>query len=92
LTLVRAALVILFLSPVGSLGCLGEPMGTGSSFCPASKLMETDLLSCIALLFLYKLKFQQADCSAYYLLHTGFLLFLFFDPEDGGDMFLQNVG
>jgi hypothetical protein len=24
--------------------------------------------------------------------HTGFLLILFFDPEDGGNMFLQNVG
>jgi hypothetical protein len=24
--------------------------------------------------------------------HDGFLLGLFFDPEDGGDMFLQNVG
>jgi hypothetical protein len=24
--------------------------------------------------------------------HTGFLLGLFFDPEDGGDMFLRNVG
>jgi hypothetical protein len=28
-----------------------------------------------------------ATCS-----HTGFLLSLFFDPEDGGDMFLRNVG
>jgi hypothetical protein len=28
---------------------------------------------------------------AWHLLHTGFLLDLFFDPEDGGDMFLQNV-
>jgi hypothetical protein len=28
---------------------------------------------------------------AYYLLHAVFLLCLFFDPEDGGDMFLQNV-
>jgi hypothetical protein len=27
-----------------------------------------------------------------YLLHAGFLLEFFFDPEDGGDMFLQNVG
>jgi hypothetical protein len=25
------------------------------------------------------------------LLHTGFLLGLFFDPEGGGDMFLRNV-
>jgi hypothetical protein len=26
--------------------------------------------------------------TAYYLLHAGFLLVLFFDPEDGGDLFL----
>jgi hypothetical protein len=30
-------------------------------------------------------------CSACYLLHTAFLIFLFFDPEVGG-MFLRNVG
>jgi hypothetical protein len=24
--------------------------------------------------------------------HTGFLLGLFFDPENGGDIFLRNVG
>jgi hypothetical protein len=24
--------------------------------------------------------------------HAGFFLGLFFDPEDGGDMFLRNVG
>jgi hypothetical protein len=27
-----------------------------------------------------------------YLLHAGFLLGLFFDPEDAGDMFLRNIG
>jgi hypothetical protein len=30
--------------------------------------------------------------SACYLLHIGFLLGLFFDPEDEGDMLLQNIG
>jgi hypothetical protein len=29
---------------------------------------------------------------AYYLLHAGFLLDLFFDPEDGSDVFLRSVG
>jgi hypothetical protein len=30
--------------------------------------------------------------SACYLLHAGFLLDLFFDPEDGTDMFFRNIG
>jgi hypothetical protein len=34
----------------------------------------------------------QVDCSACYLLHAGSLSDLFFDLEDGSDMFFQNVG
>jgi hypothetical protein len=30
--------------------------------------------------------------SSCYLLHSGFFLGLFFNPEDGGDMFLLNIG
>jgi hypothetical protein len=33
---------------------------------------------------------EQAAKQAY-LLHTGFLLGLFFDPEDVSNMFLQNI-
>jgi hypothetical protein len=34
----------------------------------------------------------RVQSSACYLLYSGFLLGFFFDPEDGGDIFLQNVG
>jgi hypothetical protein len=34
----------------------------------------------------------EVASSACYLLHAGFLLWLFFGPEDGGHMFFQNVG
>jgi hypothetical protein len=37
-------------------------------------------------------KENRESCSTCYLLNTGFMLVLFFDPEDGGDMFLRNVG
>lgn len=30
-----------------------------------------------------------ADCSAFHLLHAGSFLSLFFDPEDGGNIFFQ---
>jgi hypothetical protein len=41
--------------------------------------------------FLYNLKFQQTDFSACKLLHADFLVGSFFDPEDGDDMFPQNI-
>jgi hypothetical protein len=34
----------------------------------------------------------EAKSSACYPLHARFLLGSFFDPEDGGEMFLRNVG
>jgi hypothetical protein len=35
---------------------------------------------------------MSEQSSASYLLIAGFLLGLLFNPEDGDDMFLQNVG
>jgi hypothetical protein len=34
----------------------------------------------------------RVEEQAYYLLHAGFLLGLVFDLEDGGEMFLRNLG
>jgi hypothetical protein len=31
------------------------------------------------------------NIHACYMLHAGFLLALFFDPDDGGDTFLGNI-
>jgi hypothetical protein len=39
-----------------------------------------------------KRRFGGTCGSACRLLHAGFLLGLLFDPEDGEDIFLQNVG
>jgi hypothetical protein len=36
--------------------------------------------------------FEVVISRSCYLLHAGFLFGLFFDPEDGGDMFFRNVG
>jgi hypothetical protein len=35
---------------------------------------------------------QQAEQSLPHMLHAGFLLSLCFDPEDGGNIFLHNIG
>jgi hypothetical protein len=74
-----------YLSPVGSLGCVEEQVASGGSFCPIGKTRRADLFafpSC----FLYNPKFRQAHCSACHLLDAGFLVDLFFDLEDGGDI------
>jgi hypothetical protein len=47
----RVMLVILFLSPIGSLSCVCESTGTDGSFCRRSQPKGTDSLSSIALLF-----------------------------------------
>jgi ABC-type microcin C transport system permease subunit YejB len=67
-------------------------MGTGGSFCPASEPMATDLLSSTILPVSYIIR---NFCFLIVLLatcfHAGFLFDLFFDPEDGCGMFLQNI-
>jgi hypothetical protein len=35
---------------------------------------------------------NQLESRVIYLLHAVFLLGSFIDPEDGGDMFLRNIG
>jgi hypothetical protein len=39
-----------------------------------------------------EINIKQAASRGAYLLHAGFLLALFFDTEDGGKMFFENVG
>jgi hypothetical protein len=57
--------------------------------------LGTDLLEDV--IFIVKYNIQRTSKlnvlieTACYLLHDGFLLGLFFEPEGGGDMLLQNV-
>jgi hypothetical protein len=37
-------------------------------------------------------KSVKAGGKLSHLFHSGFLFSLFFDPEDGGDMFVRNIG
>jgi hypothetical protein len=41
---------------------------------------------------LYNPEFRETDWAAFYVLHVVSLLGSFFDPEDEGDILLQNVG
>jgi hypothetical protein len=52
-----------------------------SGIYPSSRIMKEHNIS----------EIRSVDGSACHLLHTGFLLGLFFDPEDRGDMFLRNM-
>jgi hypothetical protein len=79
-SLFRARLVLLFLSLVGSLGCVWEPIDSGGSFCPAGEQARTDLCLPFPSCFLYNPKCRQADCSASHLLSRRFLAWLILRP------------
>jgi hypothetical protein len=55
------------------------------SLCPAASQWE---LTCISPLLPTKTEISAIDFFAYYLLHAGFLLGLFFVPKGVGDIFL----
>jgi hypothetical protein len=61
---------------------------------PKERERQRELTFCFVFpsCFPYKQKFRLAGYSTCYLIQAGFLLPLFFDTEDGGDMFLRNVG
>jgi hypothetical protein len=46
----------------------------------------------VATVYGMKEQVKQEAISAGSLLHAGFMLALIFEPEDGSDMLLQNVG
>jgi hypothetical protein len=81
----RAMLVILFLSPIGSLGRAEEPMAVLSVHRPSQsqQICSPPFPS----FSIYNLKCRQG-----YLLHAGLLRGLFFHSAAGGEMFLRKVG
>jgi hypothetical protein len=89
-------LLILVLSPIGSLCSVTEPMQIDdlshtpvASFCFVCKAVGTEKLFCILLPFSYtKPSLWQVDCSAWYTFHDGSLHGLLFRAEDEGNMFL----
>jgi hypothetical protein len=58
------------------------------------RLQQTVLATCFTLVssLTYSWFLKMKATTLWYLLHAGFLLGLFFDPEDSGDMFLRNIG
>jgi hypothetical protein len=78
-------MVILFLSPIGSLGCVEEPMAVLFVLRPSQR--EQTCSPTFPSLSIHNLK-----CREGYLLHVGLLLGLFFHSADVGEMFLRKVG
>jgi hypothetical protein len=64
-------------------------VGTGGSFCLRGEIMGTDLQSYSSYIIRNFGKPISLLASCF---HAGSLLGLLFDREDGGDMFLRNVG
>jgi hypothetical protein len=58
---------------------------------PISVTAATDRVMENAIFWDITLSILLKQTSAFYLLHAGFLLGLFFDPEDEGNMFLWNI-
>jgi hypothetical protein len=87
--LFKARLIIPFLSAIGSLACVLEPMAVHSVL----RAIQRELTCCLPFLscFLHNPTFRQADFCICYLFHAGFLLDLIFEPEDGDSMLLRKV-
>jgi hypothetical protein len=51
-----------------------------------------DITPCSPFKFILRFGTTCRPGSACYLLHAGFLLDLFFDPANGGDLFVRNSG
>jgi hypothetical protein len=68
-------------------------MGTCVLFCPKEEPTGTDFVPSISPLLPYIIRnFGKPIALLATCFHAGFLLGLFFDPEDSGDVFLPNVG
>jgi hypothetical protein len=58
------------------------------------RLQQAVLATCFTLVssLTYSSILKMEETFVRYLLHAGFLLGLFFDPENSGDIFLRNIG